>query len=360
MFSSIFSGLKKLKSRLPTFSPRFHITIGLCSLVTSIVLLAYMAGVFPNTQRSESRTRVNQSETISSTVSILLQQPQGASGIPTLLRFVIERNPNLYAIDVAIERDDETRRFGTSNGVLDSEDQVGIISVPLYRDEQLWGTLFFEYGAEPDQLFWKAWFANPLFMLGFVPFLCFPAFYFFLGKMLKELNPSQAVPGRVRSALDTIAESLLVMDKRGNLVLANSAFTELVNEPVEDLMGRNANTFDWQVASSQEETELGEMPWEKAFRTAETSRGDMISLTDSKGVRRTFMVNSSPVMGPKGEPGGVLVSMDDVTLLEEKEIQLRESMLAAEEANQAKSSFLSNMSHEIRTPFLAVETIYLN
>ena len=46
--------------------------------------------------------------------------------------------------------------------------------------------------------------------------------------------------------------------------------------------------------------------------------------------------------------------MDDVTLLEEKEVQLRQSMQEAELANQAKSAFLSNMSHEIRTPMTAI------
>jgi len=48
------------------------------------------------------------------------------------------------------------------------------------------------------------------------------------------------------------------------------------------------------------------------------------------------------------------MSMDDVTLLEEKEVQLRQSMQLAEEANQAKSAFLSTMSHEIRTPMTAI------
>ena len=58
--------------------------------------------------------------------------------------------------------------------------------------------------------------------------------------------------------------------------------------------------------------------------------------------------------GAEGRVGGVLVSMDDVTRLEEQERLLRESMRAAEEASRAKSAFLSNMSHEIRTPMTAI------
>jgi CheY-like chemotaxis protein len=59
-------------------------------------------------------------------------------------------------------------------------------------------------------------------------------------------------------------------------------------------------------------------------------------------------------MGGENIVNGVLVSLDDVTELERKEIQLREATEKAMSANQAKSEFLANMSHEIRTPMNAV------
>lgn len=59
-----------------------------------------------------------------------------------------------------------------------------------------------------------------------------------------------------------------------------------------------------------------------------------------------------------GVPGTVLLAIQDVTLLKENELRnriaLKEAFDSADEANRAKSDFLSHMSHDIRTPMNAI------
>ena len=171
--------------------------------------------------------------------------------------------------------------------------------------------------------------------------------------MLRQLDPSQAIPTRVRSALDTMVEGLLVIDANERIVLANQAFASTIGKTPEELIGSSAGEFKW-LAANGAPLAPESLPWLKALREKALQRNTMIALHDRDMKRRAFIVNCSPIFVGKGQTGGVLISLDDVTQLEEKEIELRQSKEAAEVANRAKSEFLANMSHEIRTPMNAI------
>jgi len=341
----IRSALASLVRKRPNIPARFHIAVGLSSLVTSVILLAVFLDFVPDKKTAVAQGQIAVSEALASSTSLLLQSGS-LSDVRSNLEFTIQRNDSLESVELIRSRNNSTVVFGQPV----NPESSNVITVPVYRSRQPWGELKFHFSDEIASGFINWWRAAPFGLMVFVSLLSFPAFYFYLGKMLKELNPSSAVPGRVRSALDTIAEALIVVDRKGNIVLANAAFATLNGRDSDALMGVQADTLDW----IKPDVSGAGLPWQRVLDSGESERDAMIGFTDARGSARKFKVNCSPVTGTKGRVGGVLISMDDITLLEEKEMLLRQSMEAAEEANHAKSAFLSNMSHEIRTPMTAI------
>ena len=82
---------------------------------------------------------------------------------------------------------------------------------------------------------------------------CFLVFYFYLGKVLSLLDPSKAVPARVRAALDTMAEGLLVLDKRQHIVLANLAFARMLGKTSDELVGFKAGDLPWEDGNGKQD-----------------------------------------------------------------------------------------------------------
>ena len=337
-------------------SVKFRVVLGLAGLTVSLVMLAIYLGIVPDKTGivREGRTALSETIAVHSTAMVMTSEFERlASGF----KLLVGRNPDLISLALRradgvalIATGDHKDRWQSMEGEYSRDTQV---RVPIWSGEHKWGQLELRFKAlNAGGL--QGFLGNPVVRLTlFMGALCFVVFYLYIGKVLRHLDPSKAIPGRVRSALDTLAGGLLVLDNKEQIVLANKAFARLLGRTPEELMGHRAGDLPW-IDTQGNKMAKSERPWAQALARGEVQANRILRLKLKQDERLTFSINCSPVLGSGGKYAGVLVSFDDVTLLEKKEIELRKSKEEAESANQAKSAFLANMSHEIRTPMTAI------
>lgn len=144
-------------------------------------------------------------------------------------------------------------------------------------------------------------------------------------------------------AMENSREGIAILDENERYTYLNTAHATLYGyEGPEELLG---NT--WRILYRQEEIERFEREVLPVLAREGSWGGE------TRGLKRdgaTFPVQVSLTVL---DDGGLICVARDITHLKQAE-QDRIARQAAEEANRAKSIFVSNMSHEIRTPLNAI------
>lgn len=313
-----------------------RMTLGLVSLAVLLLLAAdLLLGLFPNEVAARKQLNARLAQGLAIQVATLVQRRDWAAAEQTL-RAVQSGSEDIASI--GLRRADgrllaqagahpQAWQAGSSSWALD-------ITVPLRSGVGDWGQLEVAYQAAglKDVPGWLL--SGPARLVLWFVLLSTLLFYLYLRRNLEHLDPAAAVPDRVRNAFDTLVEGVLVVDLQGRILLVNKAF-EALRPPGDDrpLVGLRAQLLQW-LQPADEGSDAA--PWLTTLAQRHSARGlhFVVRDTPDAAARKHVTLNCSPLLDEQGAQRGCLVSLGDVTALEQSNLQLLEVLSALATSKQ--------------------------
>ena len=332
------------------FNTRVRLAFAMAFVVLTFVMMAQPLGLIPDDNQTIMDARKLQTETLAMSGSAVAEAGGGSlREFQKTLRNTVERSDDL--ISCGLRKRDDSLVFSVADHdqhwqmPSDGRSNHRFMFVPIHRGGRKIAQLELCY----RPLISISAIANSAIakLAMFLFFGCLVSFNFMLYRTMRQLDPRGAVPKRVREAFDAMAEALLILDRKGNIMMANDKFCGVVGRTADELNGGNIADFEWN-------SKRDELPWVEAIATTKQVTEAIVEKVDEHQKTKTFSVSVAPVLTAEGACKGLIVTFDDITMLEQHKRELVEARKAADKANEAKSNFLSRMSHEIRTPMNAI------
>ncbi len=298
-------------------SPFVWISIGLVSLTLSLMLVgSFIVDLTPNQDKHLLEYRRSLTEALAVQYSKLAERGDSAT-IKLAMLMLVERTEDVRSAAlrtvqgaVLAKAGDHDRHWVQSS---DDRSTFDHVQVPIFSGNSQWGTLQVAFEPAYGLGIWGVIQHPWVKFLGIVTTLGFIGYLIFMKGTLRHLDPSAMVPKRVKAALDVLAEGVVLLDTRGFIVLANTAFSDRVGRPSTALLGQTLSDLPWEAATA----DLDAFPWNTASEAKRPATGVRLLLAQPLGDAKRFIVNSAPILDERGGVRGVLTSFDDVTELDQ-------------------------------------------
>jgi diguanylate cyclase (GGDEF)-like protein len=330
-------------------TPSIRLTIALVVLTVNLLFLANMLGFIPDTSESTLEVRKILSESLALQFSSVAEKGQFQI-IQNTLREVVERNNDLRSAAIRTEEGQLIALAGQHLAhwtmSVDGKSTPTHIHVPLFKNGEKWATIEMRFAPLLGNNMIKN-FTNSF--SGLVIFMALSGFIFYfliLKRTLRELDPTAVIPERVQKAFDTLKEGVLVLDKKEQIVMANTSFASFFNKEPENFIGMKGSELGWMNCRTPKQVK--ELPWFQVLRDGIDQISAPLNFVDCSGKHIKVVASAAMVTDNKGNSCGSLVTFDDITQIEEKNFELNdlvEKLQLSNDEIQVKSQeleFLAN------------------
>ena len=323
------------------------LSLNIMLLVLGVLMTAQLLGLFPDGSAEKLKSRISLSESVAVQCSIAANRDfgQGSRSFRDSLKFreiryvleaLVERNKEVVSagmrVDSKLKLDigGHQQKWSKENSGQDAEH----ISVPIVRDAKAWGQveIFFVPLRQKAQFFGIVLSPLWLTLIAITTSIGLGVILYYSNVFDEKRSGSKAVPSRVRSALDTLSDGLLVLDEHDQIVFSNRAFEDATGLKEESLLNRKVAELDWK--SNWDEVTNREVGDEETREiTLNTEIGDV-----------DFTIGLSNVVDDEGIPQGKLVCFNDVTFLEKR----REELLFTMRSLQSSRDMIKEQNEQLK------------
>lgn len=306
-----------------------RLSLGLIAMAISIFLIAdIIFGILPNKAFIDQTNRIYIAESLAVQFVSLIEEDD-SKALNKSMQQITVRHPDIESI--GIRRSDGWLTYHTANHaknwLLSNQDSStsNNMRVPIKTNETLWGNIEISFKSKKPESMIDAFLESELFWIAVIGLLGAGLIYAYLSRAIQYVDPTKSVPSRVNKAFDIIADGLLVLDKKGQIVMANKAFKDLSGSTDSKLFGKKTSELALTKPLLNQFSDE-RIPWEESSKNSMNVTDISLEAISNDGDPISLLVSSVPISDDEKESRGHLVTFKNISELEKTNKKLNSTL----------------------------------
>lgn len=316
-------------------SPAMRLSIVLVLFTVNLLFVAKLIGFIPDEAKLSLEMRKDFSESLALQFFIVAEKGDYRV-IQRTLSAVVDRNDDVRSAAI---RTSEGQLLAIAGEHLanweapaDGKSTSTHVNIPLFRKDKKWADLEIRFAPLLTKNLLSGFTNSFTGLIIYFSLSCFICYFLILKKTLRELDPSSVIPGRVQNAFDVLKEGVVILDEKEQIVMVNNAFAKLFGKSPKEMVGLKGSELGWLDYHTHEH--VRQLPWIKVLKDELDHATASLKMTSSLGDKTKLIVNATMIPNSSGKSRGALVTFDDITELEEKNLDLESNIDKLEMATE--------------------------